>query len=38
VALRIAYLALYVADMAGARSVIWAAGFGCVVGLFIISA
>ena len=37
VALRVVYIALYLADMAGARSVIWAAAFGCVVGLFVIS-
>jgi uncharacterized MAPEG superfamily protein len=37
VALRATYIALYIADMAGARSVIWAAGMGCVVGLFVIS-
>jgi uncharacterized MAPEG superfamily protein len=37
VALRIIYLLLYLQNWATARSVVWTAGFACVVGLFLIA-
>ncbi|HJU40638.1 MAG TPA: MAPEG family protein [Tahibacter sp.] len=38
VVLRLVYGALYIADKASARSVVWALGFLCVVGLFVVAA
>lgn len=38
VALRIAYSAIYVADLATLRTLVWSAGVACVVALFIIAA
>jgi len=38
VALRLTYTALYIYDKSTARSVVWAAGLGCVVGLFVAAA
>lgn len=38
VAARVAYSACYYADLATLRSLVWAVGFGCVVGLFVIAA
>ena len=35
---RIAYIFAYIADRATLRSIIWALGLGCIVGLFAISA
>jgi uncharacterized MAPEG superfamily protein len=35
---RLAYGALYIANQATWRSVVWAAGLGCVIGLFVVSA
>ena len=34
---RILHGLLYIADQATLRSIIWAGGFGCVIGLFIVS-
>jgi uncharacterized MAPEG superfamily protein len=36
VALRLAYIALYVSDLAALRSVVWAAGVACCVALFVL--
>ena len=36
--LRVGYGLAYIADKQALRSLIWAAAFGCVVGLFVISA
>lgn len=38
VAARIAYAWLYIADRPSARSLAWCAGFGCVIGLFVVAA
>ena len=38
VALRAAYIALYVADRAAARSLVWMAGVGVCVALFVLAA
>lgn len=38
IALRLVYGALYIADKAALRSLVWALGFFCVVGLFIVAA
>jgi len=38
IALRLIYGALYITDRAGLRSVVWALGFLCCVGLFVIAA
>ena len=38
VALRVAYIALYVADRAAARSLVWMAGVGVCVALFVLAA
>lgn len=38
VAMRIAYTALYIADMAALRSLAWSLGFICVLALFVMSA
>lgn len=38
IAFRLAYGAFYIADWATARSLAWTAGFGCVIGLFIVAA
>ena len=35
IALRLAYIGLYVADRAGARSVVWVLGFACGAALFV---
>jgi uncharacterized MAPEG superfamily protein len=37
VALRLVYIGLYIADAALLRTLVWAAGMACVVGLFLIS-
>jgi uncharacterized MAPEG superfamily protein len=37
IVLRIVYLLLYLQNWATARSVVWTAGFGCVIGLFVIT-
>ena len=36
IALRVAYIALYVGDRAGARSVVWVLGFACGAALFFV--
>jgi uncharacterized MAPEG superfamily protein len=38
VVLRLAYGVLYIADQAMLRSLVWAAGLGCVVALFVVAA
>lgn len=38
VALRVLYSILYVADRPTARSLVWIAGLGCTVGLFVVAA
>lgn len=38
IVLRLIYGALYITDRAGLRSVVWALGFLCCVGLFVIAA
>lgn len=38
VAARVAYIAAYVADAAVLRSLVWAAGLSCVIGLFVLAA
>ena len=38
VALRVLYTALYVADRATARSLVWIAAFGCMASLFVVAA
>ena len=38
VALRVAYTVLYIQDKPTARSLVWFAGFLCVVGLFLVAA
>ncbi|HWE72416.1 MAG TPA: MAPEG family protein [Stellaceae bacterium] len=38
VALRIAYTALYIADLASLRSIVWSLAFICVLALFVMSA
>ena len=38
VAARIAYIACYVTDRPTLRSIVWTAGFACVVGLFVAGA
>jgi len=38
IALRIAHLVCYLADLATLRSVVWVLGVGCVVGLFVVAA
>jgi uncharacterized MAPEG superfamily protein len=38
VAARLAYAWLYYADKAGLRSLVWSAGFLCVIGLFVVAA
>ena len=38
VGLRVLYGILYITDRAALRSLVWAAGLGCVVGLFVVSA
>lgn len=38
IAARAGYSACYYADLAALRSVVWAAAFACVVGLFVIAA
>jgi uncharacterized MAPEG superfamily protein len=38
IGLRLAYGVLYIADKPALRSLVWAAGLGCVVGLFVVSA
>lgn len=38
IVLRLLYGALYIADMARLRSLVWAAGLGCVVALFVVAA
>lgn len=38
VMLRVIYVGLYLADRPGARSLVWTAGFACVVGLFVVAA
>ncbi|MCI0356108.1 MAG: MAPEG family protein, partial [Acidobacteria bacterium] len=38
IVLRLAYGGLYLADVHWARSLVWFAGFGCVVGLFVAAA
>lgn len=38
VAARIAYIGLYIADLAGLRSVAWMVAMGCVIGLFVAAA
>lgn len=38
IALRLAYGALYVTDKARLRSLVWAAGVACIVGLFVVAA
>jgi uncharacterized MAPEG superfamily protein len=35
---RVAYTACYIADRASLRSLVWAGGFACVIGLFVVSA
>jgi uncharacterized MAPEG superfamily protein len=35
---RLAYIALYIADRASLRSLVWSVGLLCVLGLFVISA
>ena len=37
VALRVVYTVLYVADRPTARSLVWIAGLGCMVGLFVVA-
>lgn len=37
VALRVAYAFLYMADRPTARSLVWIAGFACVLGLFVVA-
>ena len=37
VALRLVYIALYIADAATLRTIVWAGGMACVVGLFVVS-
>jgi uncharacterized MAPEG superfamily protein len=38
VVVRVAYIALYVADLAGLRSLAWAVAMGCVIALFVAGA
>jgi len=38
IVLRLVYGALYIADKAALRSLVWALGFLCVVGLFVVAA
>lgn len=38
VLLRIGYSGLYIADRAGARSLVWTGAFACVLGLFVLAA
>lgn len=38
IACRLVYGALYIANQATLRSVVWALGLGCVVGLFVVAA
>ncbi|HEX4869188.1 MAG TPA: MAPEG family protein [Moraxellaceae bacterium] len=38
IALRVAYGVLYIKDLASLRSLVWAAGLACVVGLFVVAA
>lgn len=38
IAMRLLHAAFYVADKATLRSIAWAAGFGCVIGLFAVAA
>ncbi|MFN7753478.1 MAG: MAPEG family protein [Pseudomonadota bacterium] len=38
VLLRVLYAVLYVTDRPTARSLVWTAAFGCVVGLFVVAA
>lgn len=38
IALRVLYGLCYISDLAALRSLIWLAGYGCVVGLFITAA
>lgn len=35
---RVAYIGLYIADLAALRSVAWAVGMACVIGLFVLAA
>lgn len=37
VVLRALYIALYLGDVPGARSVVWTLGLACVIGLFVVS-
>jgi uncharacterized MAPEG superfamily protein len=34
---RVAYAYCYYADLAGPRSIVWIAGIGCVIGLFVVA-
>jgi uncharacterized MAPEG superfamily protein len=38
IALRVAYTAAYLADRPATRSLIWLAGFACVIALFVVAA
>jgi uncharacterized MAPEG superfamily protein len=38
VAARIAYIGLYITDLAGLRSIAWTVAMGCVIGLFVVAA
>ena len=38
IAARVAYIGLYIADLATLRSVAWAVGMACVIGLFVLAA
>lgn len=38
VAARIAYIGLYITDLAGLRTIAWMVAMGCVIGLFVIAA
>ena len=38
IGLRLLYGILYIADLAALRSLVWAAGLGCVVALFLVAA
>jgi len=38
IALRVAYLGCYLADLAAPRTVVWGLGYACIIGLFIAAA
>ena len=38
IVIRLLYGAIYIANLATLRSLVWTAGFACVVGLFVVAA